>query len=54
MKNYKIIEIIGDFSVLVNTNIQAENEENAKKIVIENIRENIDKYLYACVEEGDE
>lgn len=53
MKNYKIIEIMGDFSVLVNNTIQAENEENAKKIVIETIKENIDKYLYACVEEGE-
>ena len=51
MKEYKIIEIMGDFSTLINNIVKAENEEHAKKEIIENIKDNIDKYLYAVVEE---
>ena len=53
MKNYKIIEIIGDFDTLVNTIITASNIEDAKAKAIKEVQDNINKYMYACVEESD-
>lgn len=50
MKNYKIIEIMEDFSILINESIKPINIEEAKK-VNEDIKNDIDKYLYAVVEE---
>lgn len=54
MKTYKIIDIMGDFSLLVNKEIKANNNEEAKKIIMDEIKDNINKYLYPVVEVKDE
>lgn len=51
MKNYKIIEIMGDFNVLINSIILATDIEDAKAKAIKEVQDNINKYMYACVEE---
>lgn len=51
MNSYKIVEIMGDFSTLINEEIIADNLEEAKKYAIEMIKNDIDKYLYAVMEE---
>ncbi len=51
MKEYKIVEIMGDFSLLVNSTIKADNDEEVKKIIMETIKDNMDKYLYPVIEE---
>lgn len=51
MKNYKIIEVMGDFDTLVNSTIQANTLEHAKQLVMKEVQDNINKYMYACVEE---
>lgn len=51
MQDYKIIDVMGNFETMVGKIISAKNVEDAKEFVIEYIRENIDKYLYAVVEE---
>ena len=50
MKSYKIIEIMGNFELLINHKVLAENDEEAKKQIMEEIKNNIDKYLYPVVE----
>ena len=52
MNSYKIIEIMGDFSTLIDEEIIADNIDDAKRYAIEMIRNDIDKYLYAVMEEG--
>ena len=54
MKTYKIIEIMGDFELLVNKEIQANNDEEAKKLIVKEIKDNMEKYLYPVVEVKDE
>lgn len=54
MKTFKIIEIMGDFSTLIDEEILADNIDDAKRYAIEMIRNDIDKYLYAVMEEGTE
>ena len=54
MKEYKIVEIMGDFSTLIDTKVKASDDNEAKKLIIKNIKDNIDKYLYAVVAEVDE
>ena len=49
MKEYKIVEIMGDFSTLVNTSINSATMEEAKDMVIQKVKNEIDKYLYAVV-----
>lgn len=51
MNNYKIVGYIGDFSVLTGQEIKADSKEEAKKIAIEIVKNEIDKYLYSIVEE---
>lgn len=51
MNEYKIIEIMGDFSTLVGDTILADDNEEAKKLVLLDIEEHIKNYLYAVVEE---
>ena len=51
MKEYKIIEIMGDFDTLVNTTLQATSMEDAKAKAMKEVQDNINKYMYACVEE---
>lgn len=51
MQDYKIIDIMGNFETMVGKTLSANNIEEAKKLIIEDIKENIDKYLYAVVEE---
>lgn len=51
MKEYKIVEIMGDFSTLVNSKVKADSIEEAKKMILENIKINIDNYLYSVIEE---
>lgn len=50
MNNYKIIEIMGDFSLLINKEIKADSDEEAKKQIMDEIKNNMDKYLYPVVE----
>lgn len=54
MKIYKLIDIIGDFNVIVGKEIKASNDEEAKKLIIDEVKNNIDKYLYPVVEVKDE
>ena len=51
MKFYKIIEIMGNFETLINHEFMADNEKEVKKMILKDIKDNIDKYLYAVVEE---
>ena len=51
MKEYKIIEIMGDFNLLVNSTIKADNEEEVKKLIMDSIKDNINSYLFPVVEE---
>ena len=53
MKEYKIIEIMGDFSTLINVEFEALSLEDAKSMVLDTIKRDIDKYMYAVVEEKD-
>lgn len=54
MKTYKIIDIIGEFSLLVDKEIKANNDEEVKEIIMNEIKDNINKYLYPVVEVKDE
>ena len=54
MKTYKIIDIIGNFDLLVDKEIKASDEEAAKKLIMDDIKNNIEKYLYPAVEVEDE
>lgn len=51
MKEFKIIEIMGNFDLLVNTKVKANDREEAKKEVMKHIQEHINEYMYAVVEE---
>lgn len=53
MNSYKIVEIMGDFSTLIDEEIIADNIDDAKRYAIEMIKNDIDKYLYAVMEEGE-
>ena len=50
MKEYNIVEIMGDFSLLINHKVYAENDEEAKEQIMDEIKNNMDKYLYPVVE----
>ena len=50
MKEYNIIEIMGNFETLVNHKVFARDLEDAKKQIIDEIKNNMDKYLYPVVE----
>lgn len=51
MKTYKIVEIMGNFSVLVDTTIQAHDEKEAKEKAMQEVKKILDNYMYAVVEE---
>ena len=50
MKEYKIVEIMGNFETLVNQKVFARDLEDAKEQIMDEIRCNMDKYLYPVVE----
>lgn len=51
MKTCKIIEIMGDFNLLIDKEIKGSTDEEIKKIILEEIKKNIDKYIYPVIEE---
>ena len=51
MQAYKIIDIMGDFSLLVDIELEATNIEEAKELAMKLVKENIDKYVWPVVEE---
>lgn len=50
MKSYKIIDVLGDFELLIDHKVYANNDEEAKKQIMKEISNNIDNYLYSVVE----
>ena len=54
MNTYKVLEIMGNFESLINHEFIADSEQEANKMILEDIKANIDKYLYAVLEEKGE
>lgn len=53
MQTYKIVDIMGDFSLLVDFEIEANSEEEAKEIAMNIVKENVDNYMWAVVQKGE-
>ena len=51
MQTYKIIDIMGDFSLLIDIELEASNINEAKELVMKLVKENIDKYVWPVMEE---
>ena len=54
MKTFKVIDIIGNFDLLIGKEIKADTMEEANKIVMEIVKEHINEYLYSVVDEIEE
>lgn len=47
---YKVIEIMGNFETLIGKEISASDYEEVKEIIVNEIKNNFDKYLYPVIE----
>jgi len=54
MKTFRVIDIIGNFDLLIGKEIKADTMEDANKIAIEIVKEHINEYLYSVVDEVEE